>query len=297
MTHSIEVRKGLLRRRHWVADVDLASYFDTIRHAPLLSKLARRISDGTVLSLVKQFLRSTGARGIPQGSPLSPLLANIALNDLDHALDRGGHFITYVRYLDDMVVLAPKSNTGRRWATRALERIREEAGAIGVAVNEEKTRLVTMTDAKSHFAFLGFELWWTQSPKTGKWFPYTRPRPTKVRSVLRAVKEELRANRHLAVQDVVQRINPIVRGWVNYFRRGNSGRALTSVKFHVERKVRRFAAKQRGRRGFGWKRWSNAVVYGQWELFNDYHVLIRPIGRESAHPPNGTITSLDDAHG
>jgi hypothetical protein len=60
--------------------------------------------------------------------------------------------------------------------------------------------------------------------------------------------------RHLAVQEAVERINPIVRGWVNYFRRGNSARALGSVKFHVERKVRRFAAKQRGRRGFGWKR-------------------------------------------
>jgi len=291
------VREALLRRRHWVADVDLASYFDTIRHAPLLSKLARRISDGHVMALVKQFLRSTGTRGIPQGSPLSPLLANIALNDLDQALDRGRNFITYVRYLDDMVVLAPKSSTGRRWAARALERIREEAAAIGVAVNEEKTRLVTMTDAKSHFAFLGFEFWWVQSLKSGKWFPYTRPRPKKVRAVLRAVRETLRANRHLAVQDAVQRVNPIVRGWANYFRRGNSARALGSVKFHVERKVRRFAAKQRGRRGFGWKRWSSDVVYNQWGLFGDYHVLVAPIVRESAHRPSGTITSLDDAHG
>ena len=69
-----------------------------------------------------------------------------------------------------------------------------------------------------------------------------------------------------------QRISPIVHGWVNYFRRGNSARALGSLKFHVERKVRRFAAKQRGRRGFGWKRWSNDVVFGRWGLFNDYHV-------------------------
>ena len=97
-----------------------------------------------------------------------------------------------------------------------------------------------------------------------------------MRAVLRAVRDEFRRCRHLAVQDAVQRINPIVRGWVNYFGRGNSARALGSVKFHVERKVRRFAAKQRGLRGFGWKRWSNDVVFGQWKLFNDYHVLARP---------------------
>lgn len=267
------VREALLRRRHWVADVDLARYFDMIRHAPLLEKVARRVSDGRVMALVKQFLKSSGKTGIPQGSPLSPLLANIALNELDHALERGGHFITYVRYLDDMVVLAPKSAKGQRWAERALERIREEAGAIGVAVNEEKTRLVAMTEAKAHFAFLGFEFRWIRSPRTRTWFPYASPRPKKVRSILREVRKELRVSRHLPVQEAVKRVNPIVRGWVNFFRRGNSSRALGSVKYHVERKVRRFAAKQRGIRGFGWQRWSSGVVYEQWGLFNDYRVV------------------------
>jgi RNA-directed DNA polymerase len=133
-----------------------------------------------------------------------------------------------------------------------------------------------MTDAKSHFAFLGFEFWWMQSSRTRNWFPYARPRPKKVRAVLRAVRDELRVSRHLGVQDAVKRVNPIVRGWANYFRHGNSARALGSVKFHVERKVRRFAAKQRGRRGFGWERWSSEVVYGQWGLFNDYHVSPAP---------------------
>jgi RNA-directed DNA polymerase len=111
------VKEGVLRRQHRVADIDLARFFDTIRHSEILKKLARRVSDGQVLlALAKQFLKSIGDRGIPQGSPLSPLLANLALNDLDHALDRGRGFTTYVRYLDDMVVLAPDSAKGRRWA-------------------------------------------------------------------------------------------------------------------------------------------------------------------------------------
>jgi retron-type reverse transcriptase len=84
-----------------VVDVDLSRYFDTIRHDRILAKVARRVVDSDVLAMVKQFLKSTGDRGVPQGSPLSPLLANLALNDLDHALDRGDGTITYARYLDD----------------------------------------------------------------------------------------------------------------------------------------------------------------------------------------------------
>ena len=101
-----KVRLGLHQGRHRVVDVDLSRYFDTIRHDRILAKVARRVMDGEVLTMVKQFLKSTGDRGVPQGSPLSPLLANLALDDLDHALDRGGDTITYARYLDDMVVLA-----------------------------------------------------------------------------------------------------------------------------------------------------------------------------------------------
>ena len=96
-----KVRVGLNQGRHRVVDVDLSRYFDRIRHDRILAKVARRVVDSDVLAMVKQFLKSTGDRGVPQGSPLSPLLANLALNDLDHALDRGGDTITYARYLDD----------------------------------------------------------------------------------------------------------------------------------------------------------------------------------------------------
>jgi group II intron reverse transcriptase/maturase len=192
-----KVRKGLRQRRHRVVDVDLSRYFDTIRHDRMLAKIARRIEDGKVLAMVKQFLKHTGDRGVPQGSPLSPLLANLALNDLDHMLDRGSGFITYVRYLDDMVVLAPDSEKGRAWADRALERIRCEAEAIGVSLNTEKTRIVTITDDRAVFAFLGFEFRWVPSKKTGWWYPCMTPRPKKVTAVLRKVRDTLRVSQHL----------------------------------------------------------------------------------------------------
>jgi RNA-directed DNA polymerase len=267
-----KVQAGLRQRRHRVVDIDLSRYFDTIRHDRMLAKLARRVADGEVLALVKQFFKSTGDRGVPQGSPLSPLLANLALNDLDHILDRGAGFITYARYLDDMVVLAPDSDRGRKWADRALDRIRREAEAIGVSLNTEKTRIVTITDERAVFAFLGFEFRWVPSKKTRAWYPCMTPRPKKITAVLRQVRDVLRACRHLPVQTAVAQINPILRGWVNYFRVGNSSQAFAKIKYHVERKVRRFAARQSRHKGFGWKRWSKDVVYGTWGLFQDYHL-------------------------
>jgi RNA-directed DNA polymerase len=270
-----EVRSGLIWKKHLIVDVDLKSYFDDIRHAPMLAKVARRIQDDRVLALIKQFLRSTGKKGIPQGSPLSPLLANVALNDLDHILGRGYGYLTYVRYLDDMVVLTYDSRKGRRWADRAFERIRQEAAAIGVSLNTEKTRMVTLTTPDTSFAFLGFVIRWQPNPTVHKGYPHTNPKRKKVLEVLRRVRDTLRASPHLSVRDAVARVNPIVRGWANYFRVGNSSRELYVVRNAVERKVRRFAVKKLKRKGFGWSRWSSETVYGTWGLYDDYRVRWR----------------------
>lgn len=267
-----EVRSGLMYQKHLVLDVDLKSFFDDIRHVPVLERVARRVCDERVLRLIKHFLKSTGARGIPQGSPLSPLLANVMLNDLDHVLARGYGYLSYARYLDDMVVLTYDSTKGRRWADRALERIRMEAEAIGVSLNAEKTRKVTLTEPGTSFAFLGFEIRWQPNPTIRKGYAHTSPRRKKVIEILRKVRNALRASGHLSVHDAVARVNPIVRGWVNYFRGGNSRRELDTVRTGVERKVRRFAVKKLKRRGFGWTRWSSAVVYGSWGLFDDYQI-------------------------
>jgi RNA-directed DNA polymerase len=270
-----EVRSGLIWKKHLVVDVDLKSFFDDIRHAPMLAKVARRVQDDRVLGLIKQFLRSTGKKGIPQGSPLSPLLANVALNDLDHALGRGYGYLTYVRYLDDMVVLTFDSRKGRRWADRALERIRQEAAAIGVSLNAEKTRTVTITEPRTSFAFLGFTIRWQPNPTVHKGYPHTSPKRKKVLEVLRKVRNTLRGSQHRSVPDAVALVNPIVRGWANYFRVGNSSREFDVVRNAVELKVRRFAVKKLKRRGFGWSRWNSETVYGTWGLFDDYQVRYR----------------------
>ena len=101
------------------------------------------------------------------------------------------------------------------------------------------------------------------------------PRPKKVTQLLRTVREKLRVHRHLPIQVAVQHVNEVVRGWVNYFRVGNSSREFETVRDAVELKVRRFAVKQRKRKGFGWTRWSSEVVYGSWGLFDDYKIRYR----------------------
>ncbi len=287
------VRRGLHQRKHRVVDVDLSRYFDCIRHDRILSKVARRVQDHQVLALIKQFLKSGGKRGLPQGSPLSPLLANLALNDLDHALDRGKGFLTYVRYLDDMIVLVPDSETGRRWADRALERIRVEAESIGVSLNTDKTRIVSFADAGAQFVFLGFVFRWMQSRRTGRWFACVVPRKERVTELLRRVRVTLRRIRHRRMQEAVAQVNQIVRGWVAYFRVGNSADVLQKVKYHVERKVRRFAARKRKRRrgGFGWKRWNSEVVYGVWGLYNDYRVRPLDLAKVGSRP-DGIISPV-----
>ena len=171
-----------------------------------------------------------------------------------------------------MVVLTYDAAKGRRWANRALERIREEAEAIGVSLNMEKTRKVTLTEPGTSFAFLGFDIRWQPNPTIQKGYAHTSPRRKKVIEILRKVRNTLRASKHLSVRDAVARVNPIVRGWVNYFRIGNSSRELDTVRTGVERKVRRFAVKKLKRLGLGWTRWSSEVVYGTWGLYDDYQV-------------------------
>ncbi|HTB75147.1 MAG TPA: group II intron maturase-specific domain-containing protein [Polyangiaceae bacterium] len=100
--------------------------------------------------------------------------------------------------------------------------------------------------------------------------------------MLRNVRNTLRGSQHLSVRDAVARVNPIIRGWVNYFRVGNSSWELRTVRNGVERKVRRFAVKKLKRKGFGWTRWSSEVVHGTWDLYDDYQVRYR--GRAKAAP-------------
>ena len=270
---------GLVQGLTRVIDMDLKSYFDNIRHHLLLRKLAMRIEDPAILHLVKQILKATGKRGVPQGGVLSPLLANLYLNDLDKAMEeemvkrrREGKWerVIYTRYADDMVVLVDGYPQWRPHVEMIRKRLEEELKKVEVEINAEKTRVVDYASGGS-FGFLGFDLREGRN-RFGKRFVLRTPMRRKQSDLIKRVGRILKFSRHRKLRDVLEQIRPVIVGWVNYFRVGNARRAFGWIRFEMMRKIRRFAMKQKGRRGCGWKRWSNEAIYKEWGLVNDYRV-------------------------
>ena len=270
---------GLVQGLTQVIDVDLKGYFDNVRHHILLRKVAERVEDAEILHLVKQILKANGKKGIPQGGVLSPLLANVYLNELDEAMEeemvkrrREGKWerVIYTRYADDMVVLVDGHPRWQPHVGKIRKRLEVELKKVEVEINEEKTRVVDVS-RKGSFGFLGFDLREAKN-RWGKRFIMRTPKRKKQEELLRRVSLILRYSRHRKVQEVIGMINPVIVGWMNYFCVGNSASVFDRVRGEVMLRVRRFAVRQRGRRGFGWKAWSNDAIYREWGLRWKYQV-------------------------
>jgi RNA-directed DNA polymerase len=162
------------------------------------------------------------------------------------------------------------------WLREAINRrLREELGKLHVEVNEVKSRTVDMVKGES-FGFLGFDFLRVRG-RSGKWWPQRTPKLKKRTALLRELKDIFRRFRSQPVTRVVEIINPILRGWVNYFAVGHSSRCFSLVKLWVEKKVRRHLMQAQKRKGFGWKRWSTPWLHNTLGLFADYRVrLSRP---------------------
>jgi len=270
---------GLVQGLTRVIDVDLKSYFDNIRHHLLLRKLAKRVEDPAILHLVKQILKANGKRGVPQGGVLSPLLANLYLNELDQAMEeemvkrRGAgkwERVIYTRYADDMVVLVDGYPRWQPHVGMIQKRLDEELKKVAIEINEEKTKVVDFGRGGS-FGFVGFDLREGRN-RFGKRFVLRTPKRNKQSELIKRVGRILKFSRHRKLPEVLERMGAVIVGWVNYFRVGNSGRAFDWIRYEIMRKMRRFVMKQKGRRGCGWKRWSNEAIYQKWGLVNNYRV-------------------------
>jgi RNA-directed DNA polymerase len=270
---------GLVQGLTRVIDVDLRSYFDNVRHHLLLQKLAKRVKDPEVLHLVKQILKANGKKGVPQGGVLSPLLANLYLNELDRAMEeemakrrRDGRWerVVYTRYADDMVILVDGYPRWQPHVGMIQKRLEQELKKVAIEINEEKTKVADIGEGGS-FGFLGFDIRAGRN-RFGKRFVLRTPMRKKQSELIQRVGRVLKFSRHRKLNEVIAELRPIIVGWVNYFRVGNARRAFNWMRFEIMRKIRRFAMKQKGRRGCGWKRWSNEVIYKEWGLVNDYCV-------------------------
>jgi RNA-directed DNA polymerase len=288
------VSDAIIQGKTHVIDLDLRSYFDTVRHHIVLEKVARRVEDDDVMHLLKMILKASGKRGVPQGGVISPLLSNLYLNKLDRMLERAkdvtrdGRWtaIEYARFADDMVILVD-SHSRYGWLRKAVEqRLREELAKLQVEVNEEKSRKVDLR-RKESFGFLGFEFRRVQS-RRGRWMPLRRPLLKKRTALLRKLKGLFRCYRSRPIGALIEKINPILRGWVRYFSVGHSSQCFSFIRDWVEKKIRRHLARARLRQGFGWKRWSKRWLYETLGLFNDYRVRYR--GSSPKVAPAGQVS-------
>ena len=273
----VRVAKAGMKRLTKVIDVDLTAYFDNIRHHILLQKVSRRINDPKIMKLLKMILKANGNKGVPQGGVISPLLSNIYLNGIDQMFVKavqeteykGYQQIEYCRYADDMIILV-NGHPALAWLVKkAGRRLKEELGRLQVQLNLEKTKIVELEKGET-FGFLGFEYRLIQMEK--RKMVLIKPKEKKVQSLITEVQNHLNTHRNQNVHQMIKGLNPILQGWVNYYRIGHSSREFKYIREWVERKVRRFVGKSQGRSGYGWNEWSNRVVYEDWGLYNDYRI-------------------------
>jgi RNA-directed DNA polymerase len=245
----------LLKTGHdWVVDTDLKSYFDTIPHERLLALVKARVADGRVLALVESFLRAgvleeakgwqPTERGTPQGGVISPLLANLYLNPLDHQMERAGWEL--VRYADDFVILCRSEAE----AQTALGQVRDWVKEAGLTLHPEKTRIVK-ANAPGGFDFLGYHF------ERGMRWPRKKS--------LEKLKDRLRAKTGRldgrSLQAIVADMNRSLRGWYNYFQHSKAN-TFGTVDGYVRRRMRSLLQWRRDGRGKGkgvaHQRWPNA---------------------------------------
>jgi RNA-directed DNA polymerase len=260
------IRQTVNKGYNWVVDADIQSYFDTIDQEKLMDMVAKRISDRRILKLIRKFLKAgvleegkvrVATSGTVQGGVFSPLLANIYLNYLDKLwMERCRQVGVLVRYADDLVILC-HSETEAQETLRRLGIVMER---LGLKLNMAKTRMVNLSEGREGFDFLGFHHRKVHSWRNGKKYLQRWPG----RKAMNAIREKVRtiagARQRLkqSLKEVIDDLNPVLRGWGNYFAVGNSSRQLQAVDSYVRERLCLFLSKKHHRSGRGWaERWQH----------------------------------------
>ena len=227
----------------WVVDLDLSKFFDTVNHSKLLQLLSDKLGDGRVISLIHKILRAPIQEGdkitpceigTPQGGPVSPVLANIMLNELDHELERRGH--RFVRYADDMMVFCKS----RKAAERTLAHLKPFIeGKLFLKLNEQKTKICRITDPE--LKFLGFGFWASSGVVKA------RPHQKSKSKCKQRLKDLTSRSRGQSLDTFRRELRAFVRGWVNYFKDSSMKIFVKETDEWLRRRIRQIYWKQ-------WKR-------------------------------------------
>jgi len=257
-----QVTQQLQRGHYWVVDADIRSYFDRISHQKLGERIEERVADGSVLKLIESFLKQeviedlrhwTPEAGCPQGAVISPVLANIYLNPLDHQMAQAG--IVMIRYADDLVMLCRSEAE----AQRALQLLQEWIESAGLELHPQKTRIVDLHETGFDFLGYHFQAGKPGLPRIVKW-PREKSR-MKLRQNLKPLTK--RANGR-SLEAIIQLLNPKLRGWFAYYKHSNR-RTFTQVDRWIRGRLRSMLRKRHGlkgrSRGADHQRWPNAYFH------------------------------------
>ena len=235
----IRVLEYLNNGYEWIVDIDLEKFFDTVNQDKLITIIGKTITDGDVVSLIRKYL-SAGVMekgivkattvGTPQGGNLSPLLSNIMLNELDKELEARG--LNFVRYADDCIIVVKSEKAANRVLASITKFIEKK---LGLKVNAEKSKVTRPTQTK----YLGFSFW--KSPK-GQWKP--KPHLKSYQKLVRKLKQLTDRSWSISLDNRIEKINYVVRGWVNYFRIANMKNKITEIDEHLRVRIRVIIWKQ-----------------------------------------------------
>jgi len=223
----------------YVVDMDLSKCFDRLDHELILQEVNRRVSDGNVLRLIKKFLTAGVMKdgaweetniGSPQGGVCSPLLTNIYLNRFDQEMKSRG--VRIVRYADDILIFARTHRGARQYQELATDFLE---GKLKLVINKEKTHL---TSVQEGVAYLGFVIW----PS------HVSVHPKKIKSIKNRIKQLTPRNHGINVEEMIKRLNPVLRGWANYFRVANCKKLFLQLMEWTRRRLRMKQMKE-------WKSW------------------------------------------
>jgi len=272
------IRKGMLRGRVEVIDADLSGYFDSIPHGRLLRIVAKRISDGAILKLIKGWLRAPtveppgggegggggsrpNRRGTPQGGVISPLLANAYLNQLDWEVNERCELKpVMVRFADDFVILSrPGEGEG------LMERLKGWLDRRELVLNEQKTRLVDIR--QEGIKFLGFALTWRRG-RSGRDYPHVEAHPKSLKKLRDGLREILnRSTLWRPVEEVVTDLNRKLKGWAGYFHYGNSNKVMSAVDWAVCGRLQRWLWRKHGCTSGLWTTYTAEVLHERFHLY------------------------------